>query len=154
TAMFPYDAELIEIASGHPDTIPEVIQLFRRIDETCSEGDGLCWFNGLYLEVTETVQDHVNGGGFNDPAWLSSLDVQFARLYCSALKAFLEDGSGPGCWKALFIARKDTRIARIQFALAGVNAHINHDLPEAIVETSVLRNTVPSHGSPQFQDFM
>jgi hypothetical protein len=49
--------------------------------------------------------------------------------------------------------RDKTRIARIQFALAGINAHINHDLCIAIVATSTNTGTVPSHGTPQYSDY-
>ena len=31
--------------------------------------------------------------------------------------------------------RSETHIAPMQFALAGMNAHINHDLPMAVVKT-------------------
>jgi hypothetical protein len=37
--------------------------------------------------------------------------------------------------------------------LAGINAHINHDLPQAIVATCESTATVPTHGTPQFQDY-
>ena len=45
------------------------------------------------------------------------------------------------------------QIARIQFALAGINAHINHDLSEAIVATCEATATVPQHSAPQFRDY-
>ena len=49
--------------------------------------------------------------------------------------------------------RNNPKIARIQFALAGMNAHINHDLCEAIVRTCKLTNRAPQHGSAQYDDF-
>ena len=73
------------------------------------------------------------------PAWLAELDVQFARLYLSALQGVLLRQQIPGCWRVLFGCRDQTSIARIQFALAGINAHINHDLSEAIVGTPARR---------------
>jgi hypothetical protein len=48
------------------------------------DGDGLKWFNWLYLQVTQAVEARVASGGFADPAWLAQLDVQFAHLYFSA----------------------------------------------------------------------
>jgi hypothetical protein len=53
----------------------------------------------------------------------------------------------------MFLRRDEAEIARIQFALAGMNAHINHDLPLAIVATCRHRNTVPQHGTPQYNDY-
>ena len=35
---------------------------------------------------------------------------------------------------------------RIQFALAGMNAHINHDLALALLTTDAQRNVVPDDG--------
>jgi hypothetical protein len=55
--------------------------------------------------------------------------------------------------EALFLRRGQTEISRIQFALAGMNAHINHDLPLAIVANCKARNSVPRHGTPQYDDY-
>src|SRR6516164_6020193 len=79
--------------------------------------------------------------------------MEFARLYFSALDAAISGGSCPGCWSVLFGCRTNVRLARIQFALAGINAHINRDLPDAIVATCKARATIPEHGSRQFSDY-
>jgi hypothetical protein len=34
-----------------------------------------------------------------------------------------------------------------------MNAHINHDLPMAIVSTCQVTNTIPQHGTPQYNDY-
>ena len=151
--MFPYDAQLAAAAQTSPQSIPAVLQLMQTIDNTCVDGDGLKWFNRLYLQVTQAVENRVSAGGFNNPAWLAELDVQFANLYFNALYAALTGAPCPGCWQALFSCRNQTRIARIQFALAGMNAHINHDLPLAVVSTSKTENTVPQHGTAQYNDY-
>jgi hypothetical protein len=151
--MFSYDAQLAAAAKIGRQSIPEVLQLLQAIDSTCDDGDGLKWFNGLYLAVTQAVENRVNAGGFNDPGWLAELDVQFAALYFKALYAALTGAPCPGSWEAIFSRRKQTDIARIQFALAGMNAHINRDLPFAIVSTSKAKNTVPQHGTPQYNDY-
>jgi len=44
-------------------------------------------------------------------------------------------------------------IERIQFALAGINAHINHDLALALLQTNAELNLAPTHKSPEHQDF-
>jgi hypothetical protein len=44
-------------------------------------------------------------------------------------------------------------LARIQFALAGINAHINHDLPQAIVATCDATSTTPQHGGTHYADY-
>ena len=151
--MFPYDAQLVAAAQTSPQSIPDVLELLQTIDNTCVEGDGLKWFNRVYLQVTQAVESRVAAGGFNDPAWLSNLDVQFATLYFKALHGALVGAACPGCWKAMFSCRQQIRIARIQFALAGMNAHINRDLAFAIVATCQAGNTVPRHGTPHYNDY-
>jgi hypothetical protein len=84
---------------------------------------------------------------------LAELDVEFAGLYFNALYTALTAAPCPGSWSAMFSRRDQTDVARIQFALAGMNAHINRDLPYAIVATCRRRNTVPLHGTPQYSDY-
>jgi hypothetical protein len=151
--MASYDAELMTILTTTPTTIGDVLQTLGAIDSTCAEGDGLTWFNRLYMQVTQAVEDRVSAGGFQDAAWLAELDVQFASLYFNALRDFLAGASCPGCWSILFNARGDIRIARIQFAMAGINAHINHDLAEAIVRTCQKMGTAPLHTTAQYKDY-
>ena len=43
--------------------------------------------------------------------------------------------------------------APIQFALVGMNAHINHDLPFAVVQTCSELGLAPEDGSPQHADY-
>jgi len=152
-ALFPYDTSLLTLARSAPRSIPDVVQVLESIDATCVDGDGLKWFNRLYLQVTKAVQDRVDAGGFRNPAFLRELDVQFAKLYFDALAATLHGESCAACWTVMLTVRTNTRIARIQFALAGVNAHINHDLPEALVTTMRAIGTVPSVASPEHEDY-
>jgi hypothetical protein len=65
----------------------------------------------------------------------------------------LSGGSAAGCWRILFEKRSQTPIARVQFALAGINAHINHDLPQAIVSTCQGMAITPQHGSTPYRDY-
>ena len=59
----------------------------------------------------------------------------------------------PGCWQAIFNRHNQTELARIQFALAGMNAHIHHDLPQALLAQCRAEQIEPAHGTPQFTDF-
>ena len=42
---------------------------------------------------------------------------------------------------------------RFQFALAGMNAHINHDLSIALVQTGQELRVAPRRRSPEYRDF-
>jgi hypothetical protein len=147
--MFAYDDELLAAVQDAPQSVDEVIRTMQAIDAICSDGDGLGWFNRLYLDVTQAVGARVAAGGFQDAAWMAALDVQFAGLYFGALQTSLSGGAAPRCWKVLFERRDWTALARIQCALAGVNAHINHDLPMAIVRTGA----APVHGDAHYNDY-
>ncbi len=151
--MFPYDPTLLAAVAITPQSIPDVVQTMQAIQATCADGDGLKWFNGLYLQVTQAVEVRVNANGFADSAWIAALDVQFARFYFAALQSSLSGQSTPGCWQALFAQRSQPMIARIQFALAGMNAHINHDLPQAVVATCQATGIAPAHGAAQYNDY-
>ena len=148
------DDQILAAVSGTVATIPDVVAVLQAIDHIVPDSDGLKWFNWLYLTVTCAVRDALPKGAWHDSEWLSLLDVRFASLYFGALRARLTpSGQAPKCWQVLFDARHDSRLARIQFALAGINAHINHDLAPAIVSTCEKRNVVPIHGSDQYRDY-
>src|SRR6185437_16221551 len=150
---FPYDPVLLAAVRTPPQSIGDVLQIMQRIGATCIDGDGLKWFNWLYSEVTEAFEKRIAAGAFADGPWLAELDVQFARLYFGALEAALSGKPAPACWRALFERRGQSATARIQFALAGINAHINHDLPEAIVATCEANGGAPQHGSVRYGDY-
>ena len=136
-----------------PQSMADVLQILQTIDATCIDGDGLKWFNWLYLQVTQATASRVASGGFSDAEWMAALDVQFANLYFSALKSSLSGQPTPGCWQVLFDNRDQRLIARVQFALAGINAHINHDLAEAVVQTCEAGGASPQHGGTHYDDF-
>jgi hypothetical protein len=147
--MTPLSAAL----AATPATVEETVALLEQIDAFLTEEDGLAWFNRLYLRVTRVVRDRIDAGGFANPPWMARLDVVFARYYFEALAAWESGGRPPGCWRALFSRRGERAIARIQFALAGVNAHINHDLPLALVETMEASGIEPATAGLQYGDY-
>ena len=155
--MFPYDTALLAAVRTVPQTVGDVAGMLENIQSICSESNGLKYFNGLYLEVTQAVEARVDARvgaqGFADPAWMTALDVAFARYYFAAVESSLSGAATPGCWQAMFAVRNQPAIARIQFALAGMNAHINHDLPQAVVGTCQATGIAPEHGTPQYNDF-
>ena len=151
--MFPYDPKLLAAVAVPPRTIAEVLGTMQALDGLLADGDGLKWFNWLYMQVTLAVEQRVAQGGFTDLAWLAELDVQFARLYFDAVGNWLSGKPASGCWTALFQRRKQVAVARIQFALAGINAHINHDLPVAIDATCQAAGAYPTHDSSHYRDY-
>ena len=149
------DSQLIEITSGPPlATIADVLTLMQRIDSLLPSGDGLKWFNLLYMMVTQKVESSPPPEGWKDPAWLTRLDVVFAQFYVAAISNWLTSpGYVPSSWNVLFEARFRPGIERIQFALAGMNAHIDHDLALALLQTDAEMNRIPGNTSPEHDDF-
>ena len=149
------DSQLMEITSGPPPTtIADVLTLMQRIDSLLPSGDGLKWFNLLYMLVTQKVESSPPPEGWKDPAWLTRLDVVFAQFYFAAITNWLSSpGDVPSSWKVLFGARFRPGIERIQFALAGMNAHIDHDLALALLQTDAEMNLIPGKTSPEHDDF-
>lgn len=128
-------------------TIAEVIERMRSIDGLLPAGDGVACFNRMYLGVTLDVGLRVKEGFFGDADVVSRLDVVFANLYFQAVDA-LSAGPGafPPAWQPLLAARGTSGLEPVQFALAGMNAHINHDLPLAVVATCAELASSPRSG--------
>lgn len=153
--MSPNDAAVYAIVSGPPPaTVAEVITAMQQIDAALPDTDGLKWFNRMYLMVTQEVDTKPPAAGWNDEAWLMRLDVIFAGFYFHALRQYLDGtASIPNSWQALLEMRERQGIDRIQFALAGMNAHINHDLALALLATDQEFGATPAAGSAQQLDF-
>jgi hypothetical protein len=134
--------------------IDDVVAVMTDIDGALAPADGVSCFNKLYLAVTVNVRAGDAQATFADPRFLAALDVTFANLYFASLRA-LEAGSDdvPRAWLPLFRARGSKTIAPIQFALAGMNAHINRDLPKALVDTFAALGLSPSDHGAAHSDF-
>jgi uncharacterized protein DUF5995 len=143
------------LAAPAPRTVPEVIVRLRAIDAAVPARDGIGWFTKLYLRVTEAVDGSLAPVAFRDPEFLARLDVAFANLYFAALRAWLADpAKAPRAWAPLFACRKKKDVAPIQFALAGMNAHINRDLPVALVAVCSERGVDLLRARAQHDDFV
>ncbi|HET6875140.1 MAG TPA: DUF5995 family protein [Acidimicrobiales bacterium] len=132
-------------------SIADAIAQMEGVGAALPAADGLAAFNRMYLGVTQAVQARIVGSFFADAGFMSRLDVVFANLYFAAADASLSGASElPRAWAPLLQRRQDPSVAPIQFALAGMNAHINHDLPQAVVDTCQQAGTAP--GAPPHHD--
>jgi hypothetical protein len=138
-------------------TVADVLARLTAIDAALPPTDGVKWFNKLYLEVTQRVAT-APGGKWAAPGFLEALDVLFAGRYFDAFDAAGNGAAPPATypfhgWKPLFEDRFETGIAPVQFALAGMNAHINHDLAIAVCDTCAARGTKPDDDGPEHRDY-
>ena len=100
----------------------------------------------MYRQVTESVAQRVSNRSFDDPPFVEALDVVFAGFFLAVPRAIAAGGTVPNSWAPLDDRRK-SRLFPLQFALAGMNAHINHDLALALVKTCSQRGLDPNRGT-------
>jgi hypothetical protein len=113
-------------------SVRDVLLRLNEIDAALPGGDGAAVFNRMYLSVTEAVAAALAGAPVvRDPAFMEHLDVTFASLWLDAYDA--RGDALPRAWAPLFERRDDHAVLPVQFAVAGMNAHIAHDLPVAVV---------------------
>jgi hypothetical protein len=98
-------------------------------------GDERQHFLATYMRTTLAVKHEIEGGGFVDDAWTERWDIAFADLYLDALDEWNAKGSAPGPWRIAFQAANATpRVPPLRHLLLGMNAHINYDLPQALIQ--------------------
>jgi hypothetical protein len=146
----------MSVAAPLPDapvaSVAEAIARMEAIDAALPAADGIACFNRMYLEVTQEVNSQISAGFFADPVFMAQLDVTFANLYFAAAGSLGDLAAVPPAWLPLAQRRDTPGIEPIQFALAGMNAHINHDLPLAVVSTCQALTTAPDAG-PHYADY-
>ncbi|MFC7884097.1 DUF5995 family protein [Streptomyces sp. NPDC057376] len=116
-------------------SVDTVLTRMRALDAALPARDGVAVFNRVYLTVTEAVDRHIDDGRFPDARSAIALDVRFAERYLAAVDAVEDGRRPPACWRPLFQFRRHPGVRPLQFALAGINAHIGHDLALAVVDT-------------------
>jgi hypothetical protein len=96
-----------------------------------ADGDRRRYFHATYQRTTIAVAEELNRGGFADPEWVERWDVAFADLYLDALEASLAGRAPARPWEIAFNAPAD--LPPLRHVLLGMNAHINYDLPQALI---------------------
>jgi hypothetical protein len=89
-------------------------------------------FLQTYLRTTEAIGAALDAASFEDPAWVTFLDVVFAGYFVRAHDADLAGERAPRPWRLAFGASAEHH--RLIHLLLGMNAHINYDLPQALLD--------------------
>ncbi|MCB5180596.1 DUF5995 family protein [Streptomyces antimicrobicus] len=110
-----------------------VLARMRDLDRRLPADDGVAVFNRVYLTVTEALHRRIARGEFPVPRRAAVLGVRFAERYLDAVAAAAEGHRPPACWRPLLQYRRHPGVHPLQYALAGINAHIGHDLALAVV---------------------
>ena len=92
--------------------------------------DAVGYFAAVYSRVTSTIATSIAEGRFADGPRMERFASTFAELYTRCL------GPRPvraRCWQAGFDVAGDRDLIILQHLLIGFNAHVTHDLPQAVV---------------------
>ena len=116
--------------TGGVDRVVAAMQ--ERLDRLTPAREARRTFLATYQRTTVAVGKAIAGGHFEDPAWVEEWDVAFADLYLTALDQDLSgDPSVPRPWRLAFDAPSE--LPPLRQVLLGINAHINYDLPQALL---------------------
>ena len=108
-----------------------VAALQERLDTLTPAEEPKREFLATYQRTTIAVARAVERGVFEDPEWVEEWDVVFADLYLAAFDAARAGAAVPRPWRLAFDAPGD--LAPLRQVLLGVNAHVNYDLPQALL---------------------
>lgn len=137
--------------AGSAVPIAEVVARMRAVGAGLPGGDGVAVFNRVYLSVTEELGRRLAGGHFEDRSATGELGSRFAARYLDAVDAEEGGRRTPSCWRPLFQMRRHPSVRPLQFALAGINAHIGHDLALSLVDTCRARGDEPEELEADFE---
>jgi hypothetical protein len=89
-------------------------------------------FLETYRRTTLAVGKAIQDAQFEEPWWVERWDVVFADLYLAALDLDLAGSPDvPRPWRLAFDAPES--LPALRHVLLGINAHINYDLPQALL---------------------
>jgi AcrR family transcriptional regulator len=116
-------------------SVDEAIERIHSLTSWLAPNDGMAPFNTMYLSVIKAIREATLTGYFTNSAFLDQLDLSFVNRYFDAYARSATGAPLPRCWDVLWKLRRSNHHVPLQFALAGMNAHINHDLVLALVDT-------------------
>lgn len=113
------------------DVLEPTIERLRSV--ACDADDASGYFPAMYARVTDRVQTSIREGRFDDGDRMARFARTFADWYLGA-----RDGSRPRprCWAAADDVAGTTQLLIVQHLLLGINAHVNHDLSQVVIEVA------------------
>jgi len=122
---------------GKITSIAAVLKKLRLLDQQLSHGklSGFVTFNKAYYVVTSVIKEASDNNYFNNPAFIEKFCVCFAQYYFQAVNDSLDANPRlPAAWAKMLRPTKRNTMPNFVLLLMGANAHINHDLPLALLE--------------------
>ena len=106
----------------------------RQVAAGLPAGDGLAVCCEVFLASWEAARESAGEGR---SGFATVLEVVATKLALRLLSVAEGQAAGPrmsACWRPLSQFRHHPGVAAAQFALAGLNAHLGHDLPRSLVQ--------------------
>lgn len=133
-------------------SLADVATWMAELDGALPATDGFRYFNTIYLQVTRRVIERVSSGTAFDAEFIARLDVVFAHTYQDGLTG--DDDDIARAWRPMRRHRHARSISPLRFAVAGMNAHINHDLVLALDRTSAELGRPLDRDSASYRDYL
>lgn len=115
-----------------------IVEVIARLDVIVAESktrhDPLGYFAAMYRAVTRRIKHDIDGGLFDDGPRMDRVDTTFANFYLQAYAAHQSGAAVSAPWRLVFEHAQRTPQGVFQHLLLGMNAHINFDLGQAVVE--------------------
>lgn len=131
----PGDGTLLTVSTsqgGAGGAIDDLIgRMAAQLESLRAAGDRRQYFHATYQRTTIAVAEELRRGGFADAGWVERWDTAFADLYLDALQAALAGRRPARPWDVAFNA--PAGLPPLRHVLLGMNAHINYDLPQALL---------------------
>ncbi len=137
-----------------PAAVDEVLGVLSSLQDVfAGSGSPAGGFHHLYVATTTEIAARLATGAFEAPAFICALDARFAVRYLAAVRAMAIGAEVPRSWRVVLDpGREASLLAR---AAAGVNAHINFDLPFALLAALRSAAVFPAERtSPEYRDYL
>jgi hypothetical protein len=132
------------------ETVDEVAAELQRVRKELPPTDGIKWFAWLYADVTVAIARIYDRGGFEAPDFIGRMVIDFGSAFLQAVET---GRPASRAWQAVWDRRHDERVAPVQFAIAGLNAHVGYELPNGLAGQWREAGLTPGRSTPAHRDY-
>jgi hypothetical protein len=131
-------------------TVKEVAEALDRVQRRLPPTDGVKWFAWLYADTTRAIVRLFEDDELQSPEFMSDLVVHFGNTFLASVE---HPSKAPRAWQPLFERRHDRAVAPLQFAMAGLNAHVGAELPVGLADAARRLDIDLSHADAEHDDW-
>jgi hypothetical protein len=131
-------------------TVKQVAEALDRVQRRLPPTDGVKWFAWLYADVTRAIVRLFEQDELQSPDFMGDLVVRFGNTFLASVD---HPSRAPRAWQPLFERRHDRAVAPLQFAMAGLNAHVGAELPVGLADAARRLDIDLSHAHAEHDDW-